>query len=657
MPLRPTERTALGVIWVGIVLILLMPLVVSGDTVFPFLVGKELYLRAVVEVVFVAWTVLAVLNPDYRPPRSMLLILLAVALGVAVVSALLGVSVVRSFFSTYERMGGVLGQAHWFALAVVLVSVVRGVQWRFVLNLNLALGTVVALWAVGQHLDVEALLWEWSKEGYGRVMASLGNPIHLGAYVLVNCLVSAGFLAQSLTPGKTAPADESGDPSKADAAKRLLPWLARLFWAFGMLLNAWVVTLTASRAAFLGLIAGVAAVAVLFALVERRRIRLAIGALAVLLVASVVLYVAAVTAFDPDPNAKRTRFSNPLVNRAMSFSKRTVGTRLAAWDAAVDSFLERPVLGWGPENYVVVLGRYGSGVGADMRTHDNAHGRLAEELATKGSAGVLSHLAIWAALLVVGLRTARRLPRRERVLLLFAGGALVGYFGHSLVSPEVGTGTLQFILLFAFVAVASNEAGSASQRPAGRLAVKLRAWLARLPGPGKVPKPALGVVGVVLSAGLAGVGLWTNSAALSSASAGALAVKTSFPEERFPPHLTREFFATAINTYEPMANQFRLFLFQYGRFRWRFLRTQHRADAARLLELMDAEATAAVRREPENWEVYLSLAELYAEVGITNQAYRARAAGYVEALQELAPNRVEARALFAQQESLRDGRL
>lgn len=678
MPLRSIERAALGVIWAGIGLILLIPFAVSGQTaffplvvndqavlfppsIFPYLVGKALLSRCLIEVIFLAWTVLAVLNPAYRPPRSLLLGLLAVALAVAMVSALLGVSVVRSLFSTYERMGGVLDQAHWFAFAVVLVSVVRVAQWRVVLNANFVVGLVIALWAAGQHFDVEALLWEWSAEGYGRITATLGNPLHLGAYVLVNSLVAAGFFLESCCARRGArslikAASTSRDADAVDVEgtrgrmvggngfRAALPWLARLFWALCALLSAWVVTLTAARSAFLGLVAGFAAVAVLFAYLERDRVRLAIGAAAGLLAAAVVVFALMVTTFEGSPGGRQVRSSNPLVERTLAFSKRTVQTRLAAWDAAAQGFLERPVFGWGPENYVVVLGRHGSELGAEMRLHDNAHGRLAEELATKGSVGVVSHLAIWAGLLIVGLRAARRMGRRERIVLVFAGGALVGHFAYALVSPEVVTSTLQFTLLFAFVAVVARGTGEPGQPFwSTKLAAAIRNRFK--PSLGSVGRPVLGVAAVVVAAALAGLGLWANKAAFSSASNGALAIRSSEPTMGIAPHYTRRFFAQAIDAFEPMANQFRLFLFEYARNRWRFLRTRDRAEAARLLALVDAEAPAALRWERENWEIPMTLAEAYLEVSATNPDYRARANRHIEAARELAPNRVEVRAL------------
>ncbi|MXY58492.1 MAG: hypothetical protein F4029_19410 [Gammaproteobacteria bacterium] len=673
MPLRLIERAALGVTWAGIGLILLIPLAVSGETaffpllvndqavlfpptIFPFLVGKGLLFRCLIEIVFVAWTVLAVLNPEYRPRPSVLLGLLAVALGVALVSALLGVSVVRSLFSTYERMGGVLDQAHWFAFAVVLVSVVRLAQWRILLNANLAVGMVIALWAVGQHFDVEALLWAGAKEGYGRITATFGNPIHLGAYVLVTSLVAAGFFVASLVGKNARGSADAAAEAEATRPKTtarydfrtVLPWLSRLFWGLCALLSAWVVTLTAVRSAFLGLIAGLAAVAVLFACLEKGRVRLAIGAAAGLLAAAVVTFALLVGVVERDPESPRARSSNPLIERTLSFSKRTVLTRLAAWDAARGGFLERPVLGWGPENYVVVLGRHGSGMGANMRIHDNAHGRLAEELATKGLLGVVSHVAIWAGLLVVGLQAARRMGRRERIPLVFAGGALVGYFAQSLVSPEVVTGTLQFTLLFAFVAVVAQTTRESAVSPSGlsSLATTIRNRAGPLPG--WIKRPVLGGAAIAVSAAMAGFGWWANHAAFSAASVGALAIRSSEPMRGIAPHYTREFFAEAIDNFEPMGNQFRLFLFQYTRNWWRLLRSRDRAEAATLLALVDAEAPAAIRLEPENWEIPMTLAEMYIEVSSTNPRYRAAARAQIEAARELAPNRYEVRALWPQ---------
>ena len=104
---------------------MLTPFVVTKGTVFPFVVGKALWSRAVIEIVFMLWAALALLSPAFRPPRSLLLNLLAAGLVVSLLAAVFGVSVQRSMWSSYERMQGVVDLVHWFALVVVIVSVLR----------------------------------------------------------------------------------------------------------------------------------------------------------------------------------------------------------------------------------------------------------------------------------------------------------------------------------------------------------------------------------------------------------------------------------------------------------------------------------------------------------------------------------------------------
>ena len=296
------------IIGTGIVLILLTPFVVTPQTVFPFVVGKALYSRTLIEIVFVAWVLLALFQPAYRPPRSRLLILLGAALGIAVLSACLGVSVQRSFWSNYERMQGVVDQAHWFVLAVVLASVVRTDRsWRALLLLNLAAGTVMALLTVAQyhgHLPAYGL-------GGSRAMSTLGNPIFLAAYLQVNIMIALGFLARSFVPagpGTVAPpaaTNEGRRPRRGKkssspggrqrqqrrlAAPREAPrrsveaaasdtarevgrgwspvrWLGRGSWMAAALIGVWALTLTASRRPFLGLVAGLGFLAVVYPIV------------------------------------------------------------------------------------------------------------------------------------------------------------------------------------------------------------------------------------------------------------------------------------------------------------------------------------------------------------------------------------------------------
>ena len=115
-------------------LLLLTPFVYAPGALEPLSVGKALWSRCLIEIVFALWALLALLRPDYRPPRSWLLLLMAAGLGVALLAAGAGESMQRSLWSDYGRMQGLVDQAHWCALTLALASLLRRPgEWRALL--------------------------------------------------------------------------------------------------------------------------------------------------------------------------------------------------------------------------------------------------------------------------------------------------------------------------------------------------------------------------------------------------------------------------------------------------------------------------------------------------------------------------------------------
>ena len=287
-----------SLIWgirVGVVLVLLTPLAVTGtfpfpgrDTLFPFVVGKAIYARSLIEIVFAAWIVLAMRDSAYRPVRSWVLTIFGVYVLVALAAAVAGVSFQHSFWSDYRRMGGVFDLAHWFAFVVVLVNMFRSRRhWWWLLNANLGVSLVAALMGLYQHFNLtglDAVLWYLRPTE--RLDISFGNATYVGAYMLVNSLIAAAMLAGSSgrasqplrrhasRRSQRSVSEDSGDPAS------WAPW--RLFWVSVLLLDLWVLLLTGTRGALLGLVAGVLVAGVGYIIWGgRRRWRAGAGALIV----------------------------------------------------------------------------------------------------------------------------------------------------------------------------------------------------------------------------------------------------------------------------------------------------------------------------------------------------------------------------------------
>ena len=183
---------------VGIVLLLWVPLVISPGTWFPFVVGKALYARGLIEIITALWLVLMLLDTSYRPPRSWVLLLFGVYGIVALFSAAGGVSFTHSFWSDYQRMVGIWDLIHWLFFALVATSMLRSAQgWRSLLNWNLAVALVLSLLALVQAYDLRGLPYIPYK---GRADATLGNPSYLAAILMVTTLIAVGFLAGSFFP-------------------------------------------------------------------------------------------------------------------------------------------------------------------------------------------------------------------------------------------------------------------------------------------------------------------------------------------------------------------------------------------------------------------------------------------------------------------------
>ena len=653
------ERLLLPPIRLGIALVLLTPLVTAPWTLYPFSVGKALWARVLIAVLFALWAVLALVRPRWRPPRSALLALLGAGLAASVLSAWLGVSPEQSFWSTYERMQGIVNAAHWAAFAVVVASVARTwADWMRLLNVNLAVGLIVSVLAILRFAAPETPLPFPHHEYYWpRIGASAGVPMLLGAYLQAIALLAAGFLVGSLCPAREASPNAAPAVARTRRTARrrarapVRPasrgrmgdgWFRRLFWAATAACALAGVSLTGSLGALAGLGAGLGAACLLYAWFGRarraRRLGLAgLGALGAGALA-LALVVALSGGGPPAPSAEqgaRPAFGggNVMLERATSaeWVGFTAGNRLRIWASGVKAFPERPLLGWGPENHYVASARHISAPlpARRARVQYHAHNLALEEAVGKGAVGLGAWLALWAATALVALRAARRLEdTRRRALAVFAAAALAGWFVQGLTSFYSAESWLQHMLLLAFLAhLEAQMRAPRGELPARGLPARLRAALPRL----SAPRVSGGLRALAGAAALAIAG--ASIASSAAIHAGAAAMWRADHGGPFIAELER-----AIGAFEPLANGPRVVLFNNLALNWEVLARHRPGEAARLLALADGEAQAALAARPESWMLHHALARLYLEVAATRPDYAERAGRHLARSRVLAPN-------------------
>ncbi len=411
------------VVVAGFVAVPFIPFIVfGGSTFFPFIVGKNFAFRVVVEIMFAAWIVLAAIDPLYRPRKSILLGVIAVFIGIITLSALLGENPMKSFWSNFERMEGVITYFHLFAYFMVASTVLTARNlWRPYLNLHLGAGVIMAVYGVLQWSGNITIV----QDGM-RVNGALGNAAYLGTYALFNIFIALFLMArQSITT--------------AGEKARVAVYGAIVF------LQIFVLYHTATRGAALGLIAGAGIATILIAILEREHTALRRSAVGILIF--LTLFVGGFIAMRNVSFIKES----PVLSRfsSISFTEKTTKSRFMVWGMAYQGFKEHPVLGWGMENFNYVFNKYYNPQMYDQEQwFDRAHNVFFDWLIAGGFPALLAYLSIFGCALYCLWRRANSLSVVEKSILT---GLLGGYFFQNLFVFDNITSLIYFFAILAYI--------------------------------------------------------------------------------------------------------------------------------------------------------------------------------------------------------------
>ncbi len=431
------EKTLRWVVLAGIFSLPVVALIVANGLFFPYITGKNFAFRVIVEIIVGAWLALALVIPAYRPRRSWVLASFALFVVVIALADALGVHPFKSFWSNYERMDGWITLAHTFAYLVVAVSVLNGENlWRRLLQWSLAVSAFLSVLGLLQVIGIFTV-GSGGTGLTGRVDATFGNPIYFAAYMLFHIFIAAMLWVQVWNVRK-----------KAD---RLAP---SILYATAILFDTMALLFSGTRGTMLGLIGGAFLALLLYAISgdasrKLRRVTAVVFAGGVILASG--LWMARDTTF-----VNSIGFLGRLAS--ISLTDNTAHARFLNMGIAWQGVKERPILGWGQENYAIVFDKYyDPRMYAQEQWFDRVHDVLFDWWIAGGTLGLLSYLAIFAATLwVLWKRGAFTIA--ERSILT---GLLAGYFVHNLTVFDNVTSYILFATVLGYIAYREAEAHSA----------------------------------------------------------------------------------------------------------------------------------------------------------------------------------------------------
>ena len=416
-----TNKYLLWGILGGLFLIPFIPLIIANHMFFPFITGKNFTFRVLVEIIFGLWIILALRREEYRPKLTLLLQAFAIFVVVIALADIFGENPFKSFWSNFERMEGFVTLLHLFAYFLVMGAVLRTEKmWTRLLGTSLFASLLVTGYGFLQLINPSYFTVH---QGGARLDASLGNATYLAVYLIFHMFFALLFILRSKNIG------------------------AQFGLGFIIFLQGIILYHTATRGAILGFLGGIGLFFLIIVIGSRRIDRPRLRKVSISFVTGLIVLVGGFLVI------KDTSFvqKSPVLARFASISPNFIADKTQArgyvWPMAIEGFKERPLLGWGQENFNYVFNaHYDPRMFAHEQWFDRTHNTILDWLIAGGILGLLGYLSLFGVGLFVLFRS-KELPFEEKALF---AGLLFAYFFHNLFVFDNITSYILFIMVLGY---------------------------------------------------------------------------------------------------------------------------------------------------------------------------------------------------------------
>lgn len=358
-----------------------------------------------VVVILAAWLIKNLRDDQPQLARTSLSLPVALFLLLALASTLKSVNIANSFYGSFERYEGLLSLIIYVFIYFIAASTFKTYDKIQKLQVVLVIsGAIVAAYGILQHFGIDFINWSLAEVDFTRIVSTLGNSNFLADFlVIVLALAIAFYLASS-------------------------SWTTRgpLLACTGLLFIA--LLFTYCRASWLGF---TVSLLVLLALLPKRLLakrRIQLGQLLTLLVLCLIIvnYVPKLyLGYQGAPSLTKQAASS------IRTGEGTAAARLYIWQAAINMIKDRPLLGWGIENFGVVYPKYRSLNLAHLEggdyIPDKPHNELLQMATGMGILGLLAFLWLVFTFVAVAWRKITAESLEKRLLL---SGMLAGWVGY-----------------------------------------------------------------------------------------------------------------------------------------------------------------------------------------------------------------------------------
>jgi len=373
-------------------LVLFVPILVSSEYLFPFMQLKNLVFRVLV-LILVFLTVWLIIERGYiKGKNNYVLYALTGLFLISVLASWLGVNPAHSFWSNYERMDGLINFGFFLSYFFILIQVFETrTEWIWLLRASVAGAFIVAFNGV---LQISGVHNNWISGGSDvRIAATIGNAAFFAAYMMFNLFftIILAYLEQ-------------------------IKWQRIIYIILGLLFLS-MIYYSETRGPVVGLVASIFIFSALYWFRATKKQKTILASISIL----IILFGGLLYSQRNSDWIKNFGIFNRIAN--ISLQDATTIDRLLVWKLSWQSFLQKPILGYGLENY-----KYGFNKFYNPDIHeqwfDRSHNVIFDYLNTVGILGLLSYLTV----LALVIYYFWKFRKADYILGILFIGLIVAYF-------------------------------------------------------------------------------------------------------------------------------------------------------------------------------------------------------------------------------------
>jgi len=383
---------------IAIYIVLALPLFTFSPWMYPADFPKTIIFRSILAIMLFALLWQNIKNNPASPRLSGLLrtnkIFWAMTglLGAFFLSTIFSVDSYFSLWGSPWRGGGFVTFAFYFAFVVLTfitlqkparqnVNALGGEDWQKIWDFSIVIGILISFIAIAQYFSLFSKVFMPMES---RPASALGNPILLAIYILLLFFITLSFLIrQSLDSNQNK--------------------LKKIFYGFAILIYLSTIFISGTRAVWLGIFIGLLYFLLFYPTNHTQGSKMPIRQnflnlskiIAILFIVVILGIVSYINLFPSRTEELQDNRTLQMFENRLSIKNALNDERYKGWQVALQAIQDKPILGWGIENFAIGFDKYYDAKLIYSLWWDKAHNIILDIGAQAGVVGIIAYLSLF----------------------------------------------------------------------------------------------------------------------------------------------------------------------------------------------------------------------------------------------------------------------